>query len=34
MITRLPNAQKGWIPMANIIVVTIGFIFVMRGLTG
>jgi hypothetical protein len=34
LITRLPPAQKGWIPLANIGVVTVGFIFVMRSLTG
>ena len=32
-ITRLPPAQKGWIPLLNILVVTIGFIFVARGLS-
>ena len=34
LITRLPPSQKGWIPMANIGVVTVAFIFVMRSLTG
>jgi uncharacterized membrane protein (DUF106 family) len=33
LITRLPPAQKGWIPMANIGVMSIAFIFVMRSLT-
>jgi hypothetical protein len=32
-ITNLPPAQRGWIPMMNILATTVGFVFVARSLT-